>query len=661
MVRSSNPAGMCPPPEELRTTPPSVFRTFQASSLQEEDTVVATQIGPREDAATTSKKPPRPSTAHLKLVPQDRPTRELIRREAKIIADSLDRSRSLTKMALQHSAEMLLRALGQPDGYLGFTMVMLLNEYWRDQFMATDFKRRLLLLPHCLKHAEGCPADYDELGLECRKCGACSISDFKVTAEDLGYKVLVAEGTPIVLKIIVAGHVDAVLGVACLNVLEKAIDKVLMVGVPSLAIPLLSSDCKSTSVDDDWVTEVLAMHRAVTGPRVRTYLPLIRAANRMFDDDQLGRLAPRLRASNGNGHAVAAAKPSNGSPAPLDPIASTEAIAFDFLKHGGKRFRPFVTLASYDAVTGGAATRMDTQANDVCLPDGVRRAALAIEAFHKASLVHDDIEDDDTYRYGRETLHRQHGLPIALNVGDYLIGLGYRLVGRDNNGVDGDCAADVLGRLADAHMKLSEGQGAELVWRQNAEKSLTPLDTLKIYALKTAPAFEAALYAGLRLGGVADQYKEMIVAFSRHLGVAFQILNDLKDWDGDDNNKLLAGQDALSARPTLLLALALEGATEPQRQKLHALIHSADRTVESVNELRAFFAARGVFDKAEKLVQKYRERAEATADEIEPIELRELLYFLIDTVLEREPAPAPLPEPALPPLATALPVLHHSH
>ena len=54
---------------------------------------------------------------------------------------------------------------------------------------------------------------------------------------------------------------------------------------------------------------------------------------------------------------------------------------------------------------------------------------MAIEAFHKASLVHDDIEDDDRYRYGRETLHRQFDLGTAINVGDYLIGLGYRLVG----------------------------------------------------------------------------------------------------------------------------------------------------------------------------------------------------------------------------------------
>src|SRR5262249_19949733 len=160
----------------------------------------------------------------------------------------------------------------------------------------------------------------------------------------------------------------------------------------------------------------------------------------------------------------------------------------------------------------------------------------------------------------------------------YLIGLGYHLVSRERKVLGGDCTADILDRLADAHQKLSEGQGAELLWRDAPEKALTALDALKIYALKTAPAFEAALYAGLRLAGPAEHYEKAVTEFSRHLGVAFQILNDLNDWDGDGNNKLVAGQDVLSARPTLLLALALEGAKPEDRQELLGLIDRALKT-----------------------------------------------------------------------------------
>jgi geranylgeranyl diphosphate synthase, type II len=581
----------------------------------------------------TEKKSKRPSTSHLKLVPETRELRDRIRAQAGEFGKTLDRSKPLTKQALQAMAEGLLKDMGLGEQYLGFTMVAISNEFWREQVQATEFKRRLLLLPHCLKNAEGCPADYDEFGLDCKKCGACSVADFKVKAEDLGYKVLVSEGTPIVLKIIVSGHVDAIVGVACLNVLEKALDKVLIAGVPCVAAPLLSSNCRSTSVDDDWVAELIDLHTQPPATKTKSFVHLMRAAHDVCEEPELGRLAPRSRVKTGaQGPAVRQD----------DPLTVHEGIAYDWLAQGGKRSRPFITLAAYDSLKGAKGT---LSPESVDLPDSVRRAALAIEAFHKASLVHDDIEDDDTFRYGRATLHRQYGVSTAINVGDYLIGLGYRLVSRERKSLGGDCTADILDRLADAHLKLSEGQGAELLWRDARDKSLTALDALKIYALKTAPAFDAALYSGPRLAGPADKYEKMVTDFSRHLGVAFQILNDLKDWQGDTDNKLVAGQDVLSARPTLLLALALEGSSAEDRAELLSLLASSScRTdlqsvpqTETLSRVRRLFDKADVFAKADKLVEKYRARAEAIADEVEPTELRELLYYLVDSVLDRQP------------------------
>jgi geranylgeranyl diphosphate synthase type II len=600
------------------------------------------------------KKDKRPSTAHLKVVPQTRELRDRIRTEATRFGQTLDRARPLTKADLQKMGEDLLRGMGLEEQYLGFTMVCIANEFWREQVQAIDFKRRLLLLPHCLKHAEGCPADYDEFGLDCRKCGACSVADFKTKAEDLGYKVLVSEGTPIVLKIIVSGHVDAIVGVACLNVLEKAIDKILLAGIPCVAAPLLSSNCKSTSVDDDWVAELIDLKTPPPARRTKTFVHLLRLAHQICEEPELSRLAPRIRSGGCQPPENAALRGlTPPAQALTDPLAQHEIIAYDWMGQGGKRSRPFITLAAYDALKGAPGT---LSAEGCTAPDSVRRTALAIEAFHKASLVHDDIEDDDTFRYGRTTLHRQYGVGTAINVGDYLIGLGYRLVSRERKELGGDCAADILNKLSDAHLKLSEGQGAELLWRDAGDKTLTALEALKIYALKTAPAFEAALYAGLRLAGPADHYEKAVADFSKNLGVAFQILNDLKDWDGDDDNKLIAGQDVLAARPTLLLALALEGSTPAEREELLGLIQrrpdketaqgaDAPRS-DLLDRVRQLFTQAQVFIKAEKLVEKYRARAEAVADEIQPTELRELLYYLVDSVLDR-PARA---EPAVPPL-----------
>jgi geranylgeranyl pyrophosphate synthase len=416
-------------------------------------------------------------------------------------------------------------------------------------------------------------------------------------------------------------------------VLEKAFDKVLLAGIPCVATPLLSSNCKSTSVDQDWVFDAIGLHTSPPQAKTKTFVHLMRAANAIFEEPELTRLAPRARQSG-----------SASDSTPSDPIVRHEHIAYDFLARGGKRSRPFITLAAYDALKGGAATVAETGWE---MPDPVRRAALAIEAFHKASLVHDDIEDDDAYRYGVETLHRVYGIGPAINLGDYLIGLGYRLVTRDRKALGAEVSADILDKLADAHIKLSEGQGAELLWRDAASKALSPVDALKIYALKTSPAFEAALYAGVRSAGPAESYEKMIADFARNVGVAFQILNDLKDWVGDDDNKIVSGQDVLSARPTLLLALALEGLSPGERIDLLRLVGRPDGPPESrVRQVRSLYFQTRVFEKADKLVDKFRAKAEAIADEVEPMPFRELLYYLIDTVLEK----GPLPEEPLPPV-----------
>jgi len=574
-------------------------------------------------------------SAQIKVVPQVRADRDRVRAAARAFVATLDRSQTFSKDELKAMAVEMLRHLEMGLEHTGFTAVCIANEFWREQVQAVPFNRRLLLLPHCLKHAEGCPADYDEFGLDCRKCGACSVADFKGKAEDLGYKVLVSEGTPIVLKIIVSGHVDAIVGVACLNVLERALDKILLAGIPCIATPLLSSNCKSTSVDDDLVMETILLHTPPPVARPRSYVHLLRAAHGLCEEPELTRLAGRPRQGSG-------------------PLGRNEDIAYEWMERGGKRSRPFITLAAYDAMKGGEGTR-SIQAPEI--PDPVRRAAMAIEAFHKASLIHDDIEDNDAYRYGLETLHKRIGVGPAINVGDYLVGWGYRLLARDSVAHGPQAAVDLLGRFADAHVKLAEGQGAELLWRQAANQALTPLDALKIYALKTSPAFEAALFAGVRLGGDADSIARLdktITEFSKNLGIAFQIVNDLNDFQPDADNKLVAGQDVLAARPTLLLALALESLPEARKAELLGLIRRTNPGAEVVERVRRLYDQAQVFDRARKLLEKFKAKAEALADETDPQPLRELLYYLVDSVLQV--AAPPEQAPALGSLLT-LPVL----
>ncbi|MEM7559503.1 MAG: polyprenyl synthetase family protein [Planctomycetota bacterium] len=570
----------------------------------------------------------------MKLVPETREMREQLKAKCGEVASRLDRSRPMTKDEMESVARRLLEEEGLTESYVGWAMVMLSSAFYEDQVAATDPSRRLFLLPHCLKHAEGCPADYDEFGMNCKTCGACSIADFRTIAEDMGYKVLVAEGSPVVLKIIVSGYVDAIVGVACLNVLEKAIDKILLAGIPCMAVPLLSSDCRNTSVDEDWVRDMVLTKADKPIEATRSYVHLLRAANDLFQGETFERLAPRARAS----------KPTSTEELleGIDPIAATETLGLDFVARGGKYSRPFMTLATYDALSDGSATS-DKGAEAVAeYSDSILRAAMSIEMFHKASLIHDDIEDDDGYRYGQPTMHRKYGLPTAINVGDYLIGLGYRMVSRDAAELGADCAADILDCLAGAHTRLAEGQGSELLWRDAKDKRLKPIDALKIYALKTSPAFEAALYTGARLAGDAAALEEPIRVFARNIGVAFQILNDLGDWEGDEHNKLEAGGDVLGGRPTLLWALALANLNEQEQAELLSLAEpdcEMSKT-EKLRRVEALYRQANVFEQAHRLIEKHEQRALEAAATIESEDMQRLLLYLVDTVLERKDSSA---------------------
>jgi len=119
------------------------------------------------------------------------------------------------------------------------------------------FERRLLLLPKCLRDEERCPAPFNEFGLLCKQCGLYSIQDLQNEAERLGYAVLTAEGSAIVMAIIETGKIDAIVGVSCLSVLERSFPYMESAAIPGVAIPLLQDDCKDTNLDIEWLWDMI--------------------------------------------------------------------------------------------------------------------------------------------------------------------------------------------------------------------------------------------------------------------------------------------------------------------------------------------------------------------------------------------------------------------
>ena len=322
------------------------------------------------------------ATDHIKRIPQPKALRERLRRQAALAAEQIARPSLPKKSELEQLARALLADLKLPEGFAGWTMVMLASEFWRPSAAAVPFDRRLLLLPGNLLHGPACATTGSAAAAtveasaarQAPDCAACAIDWLKSRAERLGYRTLRAEDSVAVLAALAGAEIDAVMGVASLDLLEKAIDQIPQFEIPCMAIPLLDAAADDSAgvesnacgtgkrslpvlpelpFDADWILRMIELPHIAADPSTPNYRHLIRAARRMFEPAELESLAPRMRTGSRPAHL-------NGQgAASLDPLAGTEAIAYDFLTRGGKHSRPFITLAVYDAMTGGRCAASD--------------------------------------------------------------------------------------------------------------------------------------------------------------------------------------------------------------------------------------------------------------------------------------------------------------
>ena len=476
--------------------------------------------------------------------------------------------------------------------YRDYIGVLINNEMWREQLAAVPYERRLLLLPKCLRVESKCPAPFDEFGLLCKQCGLCSIQDLQAEAEKLGYAVLVAEGSAIVMSLIQTGKIEAIVGVSCLSVLERAFPYMEAAAIPGVAVPLLQDDCIDTNVDLDWVWDYI--HLTSDDKTRRLDLGTLR------DDVDFW-----------------------FTPASLDLImglgeGETEKIAREWLGRAGKRWRPFLAVAAFQAL------RDDTAAP---LPSDLKKIAVAVECFHKASLIHDDIEDNDAQRYGEKTLHEEHGVAVALNVGDLLIGEGYRLIAATR--LSAEQKAAMLLVASEGQRQLCRGQGAELVWAQKPAP-LTSLQVLDIFRKKTAPAFEVALQLGALYAGMEkhEEVADVLSAYSESLGIAYQIRDDLSDLGDKGETNDIAG-----LRPSLLLAVAFERANDPaKRALLESLWRRTPQSGVNAEQVEALYVELRADDRAKLLLETYKEDAIRSLADLENPNLKGLLRRVLGKI-----------------------------
>src|SRR5262245_11644102 len=267
--------------------------------------------------------PQRPPQANI---PATLPEREFLR---DLVSRHVDSRRTtlvppLVLDELRVEAAALVGQAGVDPIYRDYVGVLLNNEVWQEQLATVPFERRLLLLPKCLRVEDKCPAPFDEFGLLCKQCGLCTIQDLQEEAERLGYAVLVAEGSALVMALIQSGKIDAIVGVSCLSVLERAFPYMEAAAIPGVAIPLLQDDCKDTAVDIDWVWNVIHLTSA--------------DRTRRLDLDA-------LRQEVETWFAPAALEATLG---PTEGDA--DRVARSWLMADGKRWRPFLTACAYKAL-----------------------------------------------------------------------------------------------------------------------------------------------------------------------------------------------------------------------------------------------------------------------------------------------------------------------
>jgi geranylgeranyl pyrophosphate synthase len=447
------------------------------------------------------------------------------------------------------------------------------------------YERRLLLLPQCLANAAVCKADRDGLGLLCAQCGGCAIGELQAEADRLGYVTLVAEGTTVVSKLLTSGKVDAVVGVGCMESLRRIFPIMNAHAIPGQGIPLLADGCVRTVVDVAWALEIIRARKA-------------RLSEGVTDLDAVSAVVRRWFAA--------------GALSELMGGGATEAqrVGQEWLMTGGKRWRPMLTAAVFEAA-GGDVER-------------IRAAAVAVECFHKASLIHDDIEDNDDERYGEPTVHRRVGIPAAINAGDYLIGEGYRLLAEAD--FPGEVRAGLVRVAARGHRELCLGQGEELAFCRRPAPVTEPA-VLRIYEQKTAAAFEVAVLVGALAAGVEPGVCAQLSAFSRAVGTAYQIQDDMEDF------RSVRGRaaDMLAMRPTLFLAVACASDQPAVREALDAVwrgeAEGRQRLIEAV-------AASGLHTRVELLYAHYRHETERVLSGIQHTGLKRLLRRIMGRMLK---------------------------
>ncbi len=275
----------------------------------------------------------------------------------------------------------------------------------------------------------------------------------------------------------------------------------------------------------------------------------------------------------------------------------------EFCTRGGKRLRPALVYHGYKLV-GGEDSK------------DILKASLAMELVHTFLLIHDDVIDEDILRRGGPTVHKLYedehkrlyngngnsahfGESMGILAGDLSSCLAFKIL--LSSDFSSEIKNRVIGKLTETVTNTIFGE--ELDVRLEVNGLSKPAEILKVYYLKTARyTFEAPLQIGAMLAGLDESDLEIISQYAIPCGVAFQIQDDILGMFGDQNlTGKLVGSDLRQGKKTLLVAKALQKASDSDRKKIHAALGNKDLSEAETRRIREIIKQTGSLAYCEKL------------------------------------------------------------
>jgi octaprenyl-diphosphate synthase len=293
-------------------------------------------------------------------------------------------------------------------------------------------------------------------------------------------------------------------------------------------------------------------------------------------------------------------------------VPMVENVGHYIVDAGGKRLRPLLVLLSASALGDCCAAQI--------------KFAAVVEFIHTATLLHDDVVDISSLRRGRATANAEFGNAPSVLVGDFLYTRAFQLMVQLDS-------MDVLEHMADTTNTIAEGEVLQLV--RAGQVDTTEDQYLDVITRKTAILFAAGCYGAATLGGADPAVRDALQQFGLNLGIAFQMIDDVLDYEGDPATMgKNVGDDLTEGKVTLPLIHAMREGTVQEREVIHGAIHA--RSAEQIDDIVAAVRRCGSLDYCRAQAQHYHDLALARLHQLPASAARDALEQVTGLSINRD-------------------------